>query len=148
MTDQSLETVVRAGHEVAMLTSDRITGALDRLGLTHSTAQALWAIDPERPAPSMKVLADRLYCNAPNLSFIVNQLTERGFVTRDVAPGDRRSRVVVLTDEGRRARERVIRAVLDASPFAGCDPDELALLAGILQRILGHGEGQADTPRR
>jgi DNA-binding MarR family transcriptional regulator len=136
MTDDPLELAVRASHEIFMLTSDRITGLLGELRLTHATAQALWAIDPARPAPSMKTLADQLFCNAPNLSFIVNQLVERGFVERAVDPDDRRSRVAVLTAEGRRARERVVRATLEQSPFAACEPEELNRLAEILQRTL------------
>lgn len=136
MTDELVELVVRASHEIVMLTGDRIAGVLDELRLTHATAQALWAIDPAGPAPAMKTLADRLFCNAPNLSFIVNQLVDRGYVERDVDPNDRRARVAVLTDQGRRARERVIRATLDQSPFASCEPEELKQLAKILQRVL------------
>ncbi|AEW98482.1 MarR family winged helix-turn-helix transcriptional regulator [Streptantibioticus cattleyicolor] len=137
MMNQALEAVVRASHEILMLTTDRITEALGELGLTHATAQALWVIDPAEPAPSMKVLADRLFCNAPNLSFLVNQLVERGLAERGVAAGDRRSRVVVLTDEGRRVRGRVIRLTLARTPFATCSPEELNRLAEILQRVRG-----------
>ncbi|MEU4409038.1 MarR family winged helix-turn-helix transcriptional regulator [Streptosporangium sp. NPDC023963] len=136
MTNQALEQVVRASHEVFMLTSDRIAKALEELRLTHATAQALWAIDPEESAPSMRVLAGRLFCNAPNLSFVVNQLTDRGYVERAVDPGDRRSRVVVLTERGRRVRERVIDVTLAETPFAGCGPEDLSRLAEILQRVL------------
>ncbi|MFF5115092.1 MarR family winged helix-turn-helix transcriptional regulator [Streptosporangium sp. NPDC000509] len=136
MTNQALEQVVRASHEVFMLTGDRIAKALEELRLTHATAQALWAIDPEQPAPSMTVLAGRLFCNAPNLSFLVNQLADRGYVERAVDPGDRRSRIVVLTEQGRRARERVIDVTLAETPFAGCEPEDLRRLAEIFQRIL------------
>ncbi|MFD1540898.1 MarR family winged helix-turn-helix transcriptional regulator [Nonomuraea guangzhouensis] len=138
MTNQALEQVVRAGHEVFMLTSDRIAKALEELRLTHATAQALWAIDPGEPAPSMRMLAGRLFCNAPNLSFVVNQLADRGYVERAVDPGDRRSRVVVLTEQGRRVRERVIEVTLAQTPFAGCAPEDLSRLAEIFQRILSH----------
>ncbi|KAF4407084.1 MULTISPECIES: MarR family winged helix-turn-helix transcriptional regulator [Streptomyces] len=144
MREQPLAAVVRANHEIFMLTSDRITGVLGELGLTHATAQALWALDPEGPAPSMKALAGQLFCNAPNLSFVVNQLVERGLVERDTDPGDRRSRVVVLTAEGRRTRERVMRVTLEETPFAGCEPEELDQLAEILRRVLARaGRGPA-----
>jgi DNA-binding MarR family transcriptional regulator len=136
MTNEALEQVVRAGHEVFMLTSVRIATALEELRLTHATAQALWAIDPLEPAPSMTVLAGRLFCNAPNLSFVVNQLADRGYVERAVDPGDRRSRVVVLTEQGRRVRERVINVTLAETPFADCEPKDLSRLAEIFRRIL------------
>lgn len=136
MTNQALEQVVRSSHEVFMLTSDRIAKALGELRLTHATAQALWAIDPGEPAPAMTVLAGRLFCNAPNLSFVITQLTDRGYVERAVDPGDRRSRVVVLTEQGRRVRERVIAVTLAETPFADCGPEDLRRLAEIFQRVL------------
>jgi DNA-binding MarR family transcriptional regulator len=136
MRNEALEQVVRASHEVFMLTSARIATALEELRLTHATAQALWAIDPREPAPSMRVLAGRLFCNAPNLSFVVNQLADRGYVERAVDPGDRRSRVVVLTEQGQRIRERVIDVTLAETPFADCELEDLSRLAEIFQRIL------------
>ncbi|WAP60230.1 MarR family winged helix-turn-helix transcriptional regulator [Streptomyces sp. S465] len=140
MTNQSLESVVRANHELFMRTTDRLARPLEELGLTHATAQALWAIDPDEPAPSMKVLAGRLFCNAPNLSFVINQLVDRGLVERGADPADRRARVAVLTERGREVRERVVRLTLDQSPFAGCEPDELDRLAEILRQVLDRAD--------
>ncbi|MEU4580417.1 MarR family winged helix-turn-helix transcriptional regulator [Nonomuraea sp. NPDC023979] len=73
---------------------------------------------------------------APNLSFVVNQLTDRGYAERAVDPGDRCSRVVMRTERGREARERVIAVTLADTPFADCDPDALTRFAEILQRVL------------
>ncbi|NGO68910.1 MarR family winged helix-turn-helix transcriptional regulator [Streptomyces boncukensis] len=136
MTDQPLEAVVRANHELFMRTADRLALPLGELGLTHATAQALWAIDPDGPAPSMKVLAERLFCNAPNLNFVVNQLIDRGLVERGTDPADRRVRVAALTERGREVRERVVRLTLAQTPFADCDQEDLERLAGILRRVL------------
>ncbi|QFZ21105.1 MarR family winged helix-turn-helix transcriptional regulator [Saccharothrix syringae] len=133
---RELEAVVRANHEVFMLTGDRIAAVLADHGLTQATAQALWAIDPDEDPPSMKAMADRLHCNAPNLSFVTNQLTGRGLVERVADPRDRRSRVLVLTDEGRRVRTEVVRAVLERTPFAALDDADLKALATILDRAL------------
>jgi DNA-binding MarR family transcriptional regulator len=136
MNDQPLESVVRANHELFMRTSDRLARPLEELGLTHATAQALWSIDPDGPAPSMKVLAGRLFCNAPNLNFVINQLIDRGLVERGTDPADRRVRVTVLTERGREVRERVVRLTLTRTPFADCDPEDLDRLAEILRRVL------------
>lgn len=54
-------------------------------------------MDPEAPPLSMKVLAERIFCNAPNLSFITNQLVDRGFVEGLVDPDGRRYRGLVPT---------------------------------------------------
>lgn len=90
MTRSVLEAVVVANHEMFMLTSDRIDAVVAGQGLTQATAQALWMIDPDEAPPSMKAMADRLFCNAPNLSFVTNQLVDRGYVERSVDPADRR----------------------------------------------------------
>ncbi|MFJ1578440.1 MarR family winged helix-turn-helix transcriptional regulator [Streptomyces sp. NPDC088182] len=136
MTNEALESVVRANHELFMRTADRLAKPLDELGLTPATAQALWLIEPDEPAPSMKVLAGRMHCNAPNLSFVVNQLIDAGLVERGADPADRRVRVAVLTERGREMRERVVRLTLDRTPFADCEPEEIARLAEILRRVL------------
>ncbi|MFB4197680.1 MarR family winged helix-turn-helix transcriptional regulator [Streptomyces carpaticus] len=146
MTRSSLEAAVVASHEIFMRTSDRIETVLAEHGLTHSTAQALWSIDPNEPPPSMKELAGRLYCNAPNLSFVINQLTRRGLVERFPAPGDRRSRTVALTEDGRRVRSAVIEATLTLSPFARLHTDDLHTLAGLLAKALAPTENDAATP--
>lgn len=136
MNRSALEAAVVANHAVFMQTSDRIEAALAEQGLTHATAQLLWAIDPDEPSPSMKEMASRLYCNAPNLTFVTNQLVDRGLVERSVDPADRRSRVVALTEDGRRVRESVIEATLAMSPLARLSPAELRHLMGLLGKAL------------
>src|ERR1044072_5909200 len=109
MVASELPAVVAAIHLIWMRTNHLLGEALAEHGLTTATFQALWAIDPDAPPPSMKVLSERIYCNAPNLSFITNQLVDRGFVERSVDPDDRRSRVLILTGKGTRARNAVVR---------------------------------------
>ncbi|UCM90429.1 MarR family winged helix-turn-helix transcriptional regulator [Streptomyces marincola] len=136
MTRSSLEAAVVMSHELFMRTSDRVESVLAEHGLTHATAQALWAIDPAEAPPSMKELAGRLHCNAPNLSFVMNQLGGRGLVERSADPADRRSRVVTLTADGRRVRSAVIEATLALSPLARLDADDLLTLVGLLGKVL------------
>jgi haloalkane dehalogenase len=136
MTRSTLEAAVAANHELFMQTGDRIEAVLTEHGLTPATAQALWAIDPDQAPPSMKTLAGRLYCNAPNLSFVMNQLTDRGLVERSADPADRRSRVVALTDDGRRVRAAVIEATLALTPFARLGDEELRQLVDLLGKAL------------
>lgn len=143
MTRSALEVAVVANHEIFMRTSDRIEAVLAEHGLTQATAQALWAIDPAEAPPAMKELAGRLYCNAPNLSFVMNQLTRRGLVERSADPADRRSRVVALTEDGRRVRSAVIEATLALSPFARLDGDDLLTLVRLLGKVLDPTAGPA-----
>jgi DNA-binding MarR family transcriptional regulator len=136
MSRSVLEAVVVANHKLFMLTGDGLEAVLTEHGLTIATAQALWMIDPDEAPPSMKEMAGRLFCNAPNLSFITNQLVDRGLVERSVDPDDRRSRVLTLTGSGRRVRATVIAAMLAMSPFARLGPEELLELMKLLEKAL------------
>lgn len=135
MTTPDLTAVVAATHDIWMRTNDLLGESLAEHQMTPATFQALWLIDPEEPPPSMKVMAERLYCNAPNLTFISNQLVDRGLVERAVDPDDRRSRVLVLTGKGRQVRDELVSTVLEKTPLAALSASELRQLATLLGRV-------------
>jgi DNA-binding MarR family transcriptional regulator len=139
MDGSDLERAVRVNHEISLLTGDLIVDVLARYRLTSATAHALWAINPAEPPPSMKVMAERLFCNAPNLTFVADQLVARGLVERAVDPADRRSRVLVLTAAGVEVRGEVMSAVLERSPFGRLDEGQLATLVRLFGIALGNG---------
>ncbi|WP_394619550.1 MarR family winged helix-turn-helix transcriptional regulator [Lentzea sp. JNUCC 0626] len=136
MTAPDLSAAVAAIYDSWMRTVDAIGPVLAEHRLTPATFQALWAIDPLEVPPSMKVMAERLYCNAPNLTFMTNQLVDRGMVERAVDPADRRSRVLVLTAKGREVRDEVLKAALETTPLGNLDADELRQLTTLLGRAL------------
>ncbi|MFB7496418.1 MarR family winged helix-turn-helix transcriptional regulator [Streptomyces sp. NPDC056161] len=136
MPAPELLAAVTATYEIWMRTVDLLEPALTRHGLTPATFQALWVIDPDEAPPSMKVVAERLHCNAPNLTFMTNQLIDRGLVERATDPADRRSRVMVLTAKGRQVRAEVIQAALEGSPLAVLTDGELRHLMTLLNRSL------------
>ncbi|MDX8147378.1 MarR family transcriptional regulator [Lentzea sp. BCCO 10_0061] len=135
MSEEGPVAAIRAIHEVFMRTEAAITGPLAELGLTTATAQALWALDPDEEPPSMKTVAARLHCNAPNLSFVADQLTARGLVERVPDPRDRRSRALVLTTEGVQVRSRVMSIVIEHSPLSALKPDDMTTLLSILDKL-------------
>jgi DNA-binding MarR family transcriptional regulator len=139
MTRPDLTAVVAATHDIWMRTNDLLGESLAAHQMTPATFQALWVIDPDEPPPSMKVMAERLYCNAPNLTFISNQLADRGLVERAVDPDDRRSRVLVLTAKGRQVRDELVSTVLEKTPLAALSAGELRQLAGLLGRVVRPG---------
>ena len=53
-------------------------------------------------------LARRLGIDAPATSVIVNDLVERGLVSREPHPDDRRFKTVTITDEGRRIVDSLV----------------------------------------
>lgn len=136
MSSRLLETAVVAIHSLTMQTDERLEATLAEHRLTGATAQALWAIDPDEKPPSMKTMAQRLFCNAPNLTFVTTQLADRGLVERTVDPADRRSRLVTLTPKGLRVRAAVIEAALGASPLAHLGDTDLTRLIEILRTAI------------
>lgn len=141
-----LERSVRALHEVFLRTGHAVREVLARHGLAEASAHALAVIDPGEPPPSMTALAARLWCNAPNASFIARQLEARGLVERDVDEADRRSRVLRLTPAGLAVREDVVAATLAGSPLAGLRPGELSRLAGLLSAALAAPTRSSTAP--
>lgn len=130
---------IRAAYELTTRMSDVVRPVLDRHDLTFNTAYALWAIEPDEPAPSMKVLAERIHCNAPNLTFLCDQLEPRGYVRRVPSPDDGRRRVVELTDSGRAARAEVGESLLGSTPLGRLDTSALVQFRDLLSCALGDG---------
>ncbi|GAA2786292.1 MarR family transcriptional regulator [Kitasatospora sp. CM 4170] len=72
--------------------------AAARHGLSSSQAKALGAV--REPVP-MRALAGRLGCDASNVTGIVDRLESLGLANREAAAGDRRVKIVVITEQGR-----------------------------------------------
>ncbi|MDA8368265.1 MAG: MarR family transcriptional regulator [Nocardiopsaceae bacterium] len=143
MDDELLERAVRANHELFLLTGDRTEAALADLGLTHATAAALAEIDPADDPPTMKALAERLYCNAPNLTFLIDQMAARGLVERAVAASDRRQRAVLLTEKGESTRRAVLDITLATSPLRYLNEEERLSVATALERALARAKEES-----
>jgi DNA-binding MarR family transcriptional regulator len=79
----------------------------------------LGLLDQPRP---MGELANAMHCDNSNITGIVDRLEERGLVERRAAEGDRRVKLVALTDGGREIREELTRR-------RGEPPRELAELS-------------------
>ena len=87
----------------------------------------------------MRDLAERLCCDASNVTGIVDRLEARGLVERRTAPDDRRVKHLVLTDDGRALRQvHRGRLTLDL-PLLDLTPDERRALTALLHRAVGDG---------
>ncbi|WP_103336179.1 MarR family winged helix-turn-helix transcriptional regulator [Amycolatopsis sp. CA-126428] len=66
---------------------------------------ALLTLFGDGPARSQQDGAGRLGVDRTTMVALVDELEAKGLVRREVAPGDRRKRLVLLTPEGERVRE-------------------------------------------
>ena len=106
----------------------KVGGELARLGLSFAQAHALRLLDPEEPLP-MSALAERLFCDASNVTGIADRLEARGLVRRQSSEGDRRVKALTITPAGTKLRKQVME--LMSQP-----PDAIAALSEADQRAL------------
>src|SRR5216117_4290397 len=97
----------RLFFEIGMDHRGRVGASLAELGLTFSQAHALRLLDPERPLP-MSSLAERLFCDASNVTGIADRLEARGLVRRQSLAGDRRVKALTITPSGMKLRRQVM----------------------------------------
>jgi DNA-binding MarR family transcriptional regulator len=124
--------------EIGMDHRGRVGATLADLGLTFSQAHALRLLDPDRPLP-MRSLAERLFCDASNVTGIVDRLEARELVERRSAEGDRRVKALTLTDSGVQLRERVLQ-IMNEPPaaIAALSVADQRILRDVLRRAVEH----------
>jgi DNA-binding MarR family transcriptional regulator len=86
-----------------------------------------------REPRTMGELADMLCCDASNVTGIVDRLEARGIVERQVVPGDRRVKRIVLTADGRGLwRDHHARLLADVPLVAGLSAQRRRTLHDLL----------------
>jgi DNA-binding MarR family transcriptional regulator len=124
--------------EIGMDHRARVGSALGGLGLTFAQAHALRLLDPELPLP-MSALADRLFCDASNVTGIADRLESRGLVERRRAEGDRRVKALTLTPAGAELRGRVMELMSEPPrAIASLSVADQRALRDILGRAVEH----------
>ena len=107
-------------------------------GLELSPAQChvLHLIEPGQTVP-MGHLADRLACDASNVTGLVDRLESRGLVRRQPSDRDRRIKVLQLTPAGLRVRDTLVERMSTPPPILDrLSPRERQALVRILSRLL------------
>jgi len=118
----------RLFFEIGMTHRGKVAAALGKLGLSFPQAHALRLLEPEKPMP-MSALAERLFCDASNVTGIVDRLEARGLVERGSAEGDRRVKALAITPAGVELREEVLAIMSEP-------PEAIAALTASDQRAL------------
>ncbi|MDG4796367.1 MarR family winged helix-turn-helix transcriptional regulator [Micromonospora sp. WMMD1082] len=108
------------------------------LGLTPAVARALYHLDPDHPLPARE-LADQLRCDRSNVTALVDKLEQAGLVERRVDPTDRRQKTLVVTEAGRRVRERVHDVLSDSRLLTALSTEEVAALRDLVWKVSDGG---------
>jgi DNA-binding MarR family transcriptional regulator len=114
-----------------------VESKLAAVGLSIPKLAALYRLVEAGDSLPLGQLAERLACVKSNVTQLVDRLETDGLVARAPDPNDRRSRLAVLTDEGRRAYEKGSRVQGEAERqlFDALSGDDSARLADILGKL-------------
>jgi DNA-binding MarR family transcriptional regulator len=101
----------------------RFMALAQELGLAPMQLHALRLIEPGVEVP-MSSLAGKLFCDASNVTGIVDRLEARGLIERRPAEHDRRVKLLVLTAAGERVRSIAERQMTEPPPEIAALPLE------------------------
>lgn len=124
----------------------RVGGLIRRHGLNENQFGVLETLLHLGPLAQCD-LGSKLFTSRPNVTLVVDQLEERGFVRRDRSAEDRRSVRVSLTPAGRRLIGRIFpgHAAEIARAFSALAPEEQRELALLCRKL---GLAVAGTPEK
>jgi DNA-binding MarR family transcriptional regulator len=137
--------------ELGMMQRMKTGAKLAELGLSFSQAHALRLLDPDEPMP-MSALAERLFCDASNVTGIADRLETRGLVRREGLAGDRRVKALTITPSGMKLRRQVMELMSEPPDAIAAlsDADQRALrdiLARAVEHLRAAGESEQVAPR-
>ena len=90
----------------------------------------------DQPRP-MGELAGLMHCDSSNMTGIVDRLEERGLVRRTAAEGDRRVKLIELTERGQELREEMTRRMAEPpEPITNLSVADQKALRDVLRRAL------------
>lgn len=118
-------------YDLVLRQEDRRKEVAETLGISFFRVKALRRL---LAGPmTMRELTAELSTDKPYTTLMVDDLERRGYVTRSVAPSDRRSRIVTLTPAGTAVAEEAER-ILARPPrsLLALDPADLAALDRII----------------
>jgi DNA-binding MarR family transcriptional regulator len=136
---------------VVQANKPRLMALAQELGLRPMQLHALRLIEPGSEVP-MSALAGLLFCDASNVTGIVDRLEARGLIERRPDPGDRRVKLLALTAEGERVRSAAHRQMTEPPPQIAALPLRHqralrdALRAAVATTEAGEAAGAEETP--
>jgi MarR family transcriptional regulator, organic hydroperoxide resistance regulator len=124
-------------YDLLLAQRARMPAIAAELDLSPMQIQLLRLIEPERPV-AMGKAACGLGCDASNITGIVDRLEAAGLAERRPSPEDRRARVIVVTEAGRRVvreGEAIVRRIQE-DVLATLRDDEREAFLGALAKLV------------
>jgi DNA-binding MarR family transcriptional regulator len=106
--------VCKLVHQLAQRLDVHVRRVGEQLGLTATQVIALRELSEPITA---RELANRMYCEPSNATFVLDRLEEQGILERHPHPTDRRAKQIVLTATGERRRADVLEQLRTQSPL-------------------------------
>jgi DNA-binding MarR family transcriptional regulator len=120
-------------HDPALM--GKIHDLAEEAGIIPGAAKALQFLSASGQVPMRRLAAD-LRCDNSYITTIVDSLEGAGMARRETHPTDRRIKVIVLTESGRRLAERVHEALGTPPPaFDVLDATEMASLGYLMGKL-------------
>ncbi|MBC7582065.1 MarR family transcriptional regulator [Aeromicrobium sp.] len=119
-----------------MQTKQHIVTVAVEHGLTGVQALTLLSLK-SRDERSMTELCKQYDCDASNVTGIVDGLEQKGLVSRQPHPHDRRIKLIHLEEAGRTVQKKLIADIAGTSPdmFNGLADAEIEQLAALIQKM-------------
>jgi len=137
MVEAAIRTGLFAVLHAANSLEARVEARLADVGLSLPKLAALHQLSQAGDSLPLGQLAERLACVKSNVTQLVDRLEADGLVLRTADPGDRRSRLAVLTESGKSAlvRGTQIRQQCEREIFGALSSDEAASLHNLLAKL-------------
>ena len=114
--------------------------------LTPMQGHAVRVLEPDRPL-AMSTLAEALVCDASNVTGIVDKLESRGLIARQSAEGDRRIKMLVVTEKGRLLRDQLWARTMEPPRAVTALPEETRRrLAEALRAVVDERLAESTDP--
>lgn len=128
-----LQVAVRAKHNIVRLA--------ETYDLSVMQFIVLCSMKPGKGMP-MNTISAMLFCDASNVTGIVERLVSQGLITREECAKDRRIKLIQLTKKGEAVREAALRDMLSRQP------DTIGMLSDAEQEQFNTLLKKALTPKK
>ena len=151
-------TLIRAGQA---LSAEVDRAMLATFGVAQSVLNSLAVIDGAATALTPSEVGERTFTSSGTMTGTLDALEYEGWVRRVPNPGDRRSVLIEITDEGKAVADRFLPGIraLEKAVLAELTATERATLLKLLAKVLGSAaavaaadpiplEGRRNRPKR